>query len=232
MKNVLLLLIGGVSLIFCSSQQEGVQNLSPLEFRSNMHSNAILLDVRTAEEVAGGQINGASHLDFYDANFYKKIALIQKDKEVFVYCKSGGRSSKAARTLKELGHPKVYNLDGGILSWKKNNLATTKATKSIASKAPIYSQDSINKIMNGQSVVLAFQTKWCAPCRKMVPIIADLEKQYTDQIEFVKIDLDANEKLSEQYKVVSVPTFIYLKDGQEVWRKIGFQDKTSLEEAL
>ena len=87
--------------------------------------------------------------------------------------------------------------------------------------------------MNSETaVVMAFQTKWCAPCKKMKPIIAELEEEYIGKIQFVKVDLDANTELSEKYSVASIPTFIYFKNGQEVWRKIGFQDKQTLVEIL
>ena len=45
---------------------------------------------------------------------------------MYLYCKSGGRSSRAAKNLKEMGFTKVYDMDGGITSWEENNLETEK----------------------------------------------------------------------------------------------------------
>ena len=74
---------------------------------------------RTPEETSLGQINNASTLNFYGDSFEDKLKLIQKNKTVFVYCRSGGRSIKAAKLLLELGQHKVYNLKGGIEAWSQ-----------------------------------------------------------------------------------------------------------------
>ena len=82
MKNFIAL-IGSILLIACSSNSQTFTNLSPKEFKSAFEKeNAILLDVRTPQEINGGMIENASTIDFYDADFSKKIAKIQKDKTV------------------------------------------------------------------------------------------------------------------------------------------------------
>ena len=122
MRPYVLNLFSCLILFSCNNKTTGVIQLSPNQFQSAIKKNAILLDVRTSEEIAVGQIDGAFHLNFYMQDFSNKIALLQKEKEVFVYCQSGVRSNKAAKTLKELGHPNVYTLEGGIIAWEKNNL--------------------------------------------------------------------------------------------------------------
>jgi len=57
--------------------------------------------VRTPDEVADGYIKNASTINLYDDDFIAKINLIQKDKQIYVYCKSGGRSSKATELMKK-----------------------------------------------------------------------------------------------------------------------------------
>ena len=76
-----------------------------------------ILDVRTPEEVAGGYINGAKHINIYDADFKSKLAELDKEKPVYVYCKSGGRSGTAMEEMKAMGFKAIYNLDGGIGAW-------------------------------------------------------------------------------------------------------------------
>jgi rhodanese-related sulfurtransferase len=77
-----------------------------------------LLDVRTPEEFNAGHIPGAMLLDYYNDNFKKSAAQLDKTKPVFVYCKTGGRSSSAAKILRDLGFKEVYDLEGGISAWK------------------------------------------------------------------------------------------------------------------
>lgn len=85
-----------------------------------------ILDVRTPEEVSEGHINGSVNIDFYDERFAEKIKPLPKDKEVYVYCRSGGRSAKAAIILQNNGFTKVYNLEGGIIAWQENSFPVTK----------------------------------------------------------------------------------------------------------
>jgi rhodanese-related sulfurtransferase len=78
-----------------------------------------LLDVRTPEEVAGGIIEGASHINVHDADFVEKAAqALDKNAPLVLYCKAGGRSAKAADLLAEQGFSKIYNLTGGITAWE------------------------------------------------------------------------------------------------------------------
>jgi len=59
----------------------------------------VTLDPRTPQEVADGSVNDASTINYYNSEFETKINLIPKNKEIFVYCKSGGRSAEAAKIL-------------------------------------------------------------------------------------------------------------------------------------
>ncbi len=75
--------------------------------------NAVLLDVRTAREFAGGTIPGALQIDFLSLNFAKKVQLLDKDATYFVFCRSGNRSGQACKIMHKLGFD-VRNLSGGI----------------------------------------------------------------------------------------------------------------------
>ena len=96
-----------------SSTSEGgaIVNASAEEFKKGMHGeNVILIDVRTPDEVSQGMIEGAQDIDIYSPNFAKRIAELDTNKTVYVYCRSGGRSSRAAQQMKEIGFKKIYNL--------------------------------------------------------------------------------------------------------------------------
>ena len=77
-----------------------------------------VLDVRTPDEWESGVIKGAIKINFYDSDFKNQIEKLDKGKAVLVYCKSGGRSAKAAEQLKEEGFQEIYNLLGGIIIWR------------------------------------------------------------------------------------------------------------------
>jgi phage shock protein E len=77
-----------------------------------------VLDLRTPEEFASGHLNGASMLDFYEADFQSKLSELDRNKKYLVYCRSGNRSGQATVMMKELGFAQVADLDGGILAWE------------------------------------------------------------------------------------------------------------------
>jgi rhodanese-related sulfurtransferase len=92
--------------------------LDPVEFQAKFQStkDAILLDVRTKEEVSGGALAGQKNI-VYDDAFANKLSDLEH-KPIFVYCGSGIRSSKAAAILKEKGYGPIYEMKGGIKAWK------------------------------------------------------------------------------------------------------------------
>lgn len=79
---------------------------------------AQLLDVRTPGETAQGIIAGATEIDINDPAFAQKVAKLDKNKPVLVYCRSGARSGSAMRQMAGLGFTQVYNLAGGIMAWQ------------------------------------------------------------------------------------------------------------------
>jgi rhodanese-related sulfurtransferase len=232
MKNIFILLFASISIVSCSQKKEGVQNISVSEYQNLVHDNAIVLDVRTEDETNQGQIKGSSSLDFYESNFENSLSLIQKDKEVFVYCQSGGRSKKAAKLLMEMGQFKVYNIEGGIRAWKAKGYELTAPSESKGNNNLEVSLDSLNNIIaQNQTAFISFQTKWCAPCRQMDPIIAKL-KETNPEVAFLKIDLDKNDALAKKFEVKSIPTFFIYKNQSESWSATGVQEIESLQKLL
>lgn len=98
------------------------------EFQEKLGKNksAQLIDIRTPGEFQSGHLKGSRNIDFYGANFKQQIATLKKDKPVFLYCRSGGRSGRAAQMLKQMGFTKIYDLKGGIMSWSSEGLSTTR----------------------------------------------------------------------------------------------------------
>ena len=104
-----------------------VIDLGVVEFKEHItNKDVILLDVRTAEEISEGRIEGAKHLDYTSATFHTDALMISKELPLFLYCRSGGRSSKAAHFFAANGYTKVYNLVGGITAWEKENYQLIK----------------------------------------------------------------------------------------------------------
>lgn len=80
--------------------------------------------------------------------------------------------------------------------------------------------------------LLDFYADWCGPCKLMAPAFAELEKAYEGKIEFKKVDVEAEGNLATQYNVGSIPTFVIVKEGKEVSRKVGAMPKEALKNWL
>tara|TARA_R110000868_G_scaffold212645_3_gene462524 strand:- start:1857 stop:2174 length:318 start_codon:yes stop_codon:yes gene_type:complete len=80
--------------------------------------NAVVLDVRTDDELGEGVIKNAIHIDIYKGQeFIDALEDLDKSKNYYVYCRSGNRSGQACAIMDQLGFKNAYNLEGGILQW-------------------------------------------------------------------------------------------------------------------
>jgi rhodanese-related sulfurtransferase len=77
----------------------------------------LILDVRTPGEVANGKIPESVNIDYYSENFLEEVSKLDKNKPVYIYCASGGRSGHAMEKFSEAGFKEVYNLAGGYNAW-------------------------------------------------------------------------------------------------------------------
>ncbi|MCP4882432.1 MAG: rhodanese-like domain-containing protein [Flavobacteriales bacterium] len=86
----------------------------------------LLIDVRTPGEFASGHIENSINIDYKSDDFKDLIGELDKNQEVYVYCKVGGRSGRSAKILEDMGFEKIYDLDGGINAWEKEGLKMVK----------------------------------------------------------------------------------------------------------
>jgi len=120
--------LGGLGLLAYSLTSFAYENVGPKEFKKLMKGkDVVLLDVRTPDEYyKEGHIEDANLIP---VQLFRHINLGGKgikDKTVLVYCRSGRRSALAAEILEQWGVKKVYNLSGGILSWKRAGYKVVK----------------------------------------------------------------------------------------------------------
>lgn len=92
----------------------------------NNHSDAMILDIRTAADFKSGHIKGAKNVPLSD--FASSVDGLSGDKgePVLIYCNSGNTATRAIKLLKNAGYEKVNNLQGGIAAWKEANMPLTK----------------------------------------------------------------------------------------------------------
>ena len=117
----------------CSSTTKASQSVGKLEtvspdvFEKGLEKgNVQLLDVRSAEEYEQGHIQGSINIDVQEPDFQAEVSnQLEKDKPIYVYCRSGRRSLLAGEMLAKDGYT-VMDLDGGILGWEKAGLPVVK----------------------------------------------------------------------------------------------------------
>lgn len=114
----LLVLLFSITLIGCISKKEQKQLLSPTEFNQKKESH-LLIDVRTPMEFEESHLKNAINIDYFDKQFYEKVKNFDKNKPIFIYCRTGRKSGEISEKLIKKGFTKVYDLDGGIISWKE-----------------------------------------------------------------------------------------------------------------
>lgn len=81
-------------------------------------------------------------------------------------------------------------------------------------------------------VLVDFYADWCGPCKMMEPHVDQIEKELESKVIVAKLDVDANSATAGKFGVMSIPTTIIFKNGMEVKRMVGYQDKDSLVKAI
>jgi rhodanese-related sulfurtransferase len=95
------------------------EDIDSTEFAAGIEQkDAVILDVRARDEFVSGHIPGAKNIDIMGGNFANQISNLSKEKAYFVYCRSGGRSSSACGAMVSQGFTNLFNLRGGIGSWR------------------------------------------------------------------------------------------------------------------
>lgn len=116
---------------FSSTTSDGESNngkrfenalISPRDFKEKLDSGGyVVLDIRTREEYETERIaENETQIDFYGSNFKEQLATLDPTKKYLLYCRSGNRSSEAARMIRSQNLFEFYELKGGINAWIGN----------------------------------------------------------------------------------------------------------------
>ncbi len=87
-------------------------------------------------------------------------------------------------------------------------------------------------LKSDKPVMVDFWATWCGPCVMAGPVVDALADDYKGKITIGKLDVDANQTISQKYGVMSIPTVILFKDGKEIARKVGFAGRPMYENLL
>lgn len=85
------------------------------------------------------------------------------------------------------------------------------------------------EVLKADGIVLAdFYSDSCVPCKRLSPVIAEIEEQFGDKVKFVKININFDAELAEKYEVQSVPTVVFFRNGEELSRLGGTVKKADI----
>lgn len=218
-----------------AAQETGIKLLPAKAYAQALHSadQKQIIDVRTPEEFQSGHIAAAKNINLYDQDFKAQLEKLNKQEPVFVYCKVGGRSAKAAKILNELGFVNIYDLDGGMMSWESNKLPVATVEKAVKSGTNSFTVSDFDKLLADNKILLVdFYAPWCIPCREMEPSLKNLEKEYKGKVTFSRIDMDKAKPLAQKLNIESIPVLAVYKNGKELKRVNGFQSTAQLRELI
>lgn len=94
------------------------------------------------------------------------------------------------------------------------------------------SETQFNSFIQKPVAVVDFFAEWCMPCVMMSPIIEEMSERFKGRVAFAKLNVDDNQKLSQKFKVMSIPTMIIFKKGEEAGRITGSMQAEALEERI
>jgi rhodanese-related sulfurtransferase len=215
---------------FISSLQAQYGVIGIQDFRKLMATGQYqLLDVRTAGEYRQVHMSNALQADWTkQEEFAERVKYLDKNKPVLIYCASGGRSGQAGQWMVQQGFKKVDNLAGGMIAWRQAGLPTISEEG-----LPSMTMQEYNRIIQAAPVVLVdFGAEWCPPCKKMEPVLADLQNELKGKFMLVKVDGGKDTEVLQANKVTGLPVFVVYKNGKETFRGQGVMKKEELKARL
>lgn len=121
------LILTATSVQLVSAQEQQLKHVTAAEFNQIIsEGNGQLIDIRTPAEYNMGHIKGAIMIDFYAPTFKSKLSELDKNKPVYIYCRSGNRTSHTVSLLQQLGFKEIINLQRGLIDWQRGGFQLTQ----------------------------------------------------------------------------------------------------------
>ena len=99
--------------------------------------------------------------------------------------------------------------------------------------AQIATNTSFDGLLESEKLVIVdFWATWCGPCRMLSPLLDEVEEEMADKIVVVKVNVDDADEIAMRFRIMSIPTLLFFKNGQMVDRSVGAMPKSMLVEKI
>ncbi|MCG6186283.1 rhodanese-like domain-containing protein [Maribellus maritimus] len=167
-----------------------VQQCDSLIQANETNPNFVIIDVRTPSQWQAGHLQGSINRNYYDSDFTEQVDALPRHKTYLIHCQSGGRSSGTFTKMQNLGFAEVYDMQGGISSWKNASLPTTSE---IAPKLMLVSKEEITGTSNTDSIKITVTNRANDILSFSSIELFDIHEIYSD------FDVEAELKGAEDY---------------------------------
>ena len=95
--------------------------------------------------------------------------------------------------------------------------------------AKIATNTSFDELLQSEKLVIVdFWATWCGPCRMLSPLLDEVEAEMEDKVEVVKVNVDDADEIAMRFRIMSIPTLLFFKNGAMVDRSVGAMPKSAL----
>ena len=235
MKNVRLFSIFGLLLLvqihLKAQTSEPRQLLSFDAFEAKLAQaggRAQILDARSEEEYVQNHLKGAISFHVADErDFFQKTQTLNKANPVFIYSIGNGRSGQLAKRLREAGFKDVTELPGGLSKWIGSGRPVMSTVGTGLSLADYQAQLKSDKL-----VLVDFGSRYCGSCKRLDPIVNEIEKEQATHVKVIRIEAYENKALIKELGISSLPTLVLYKGDQAIWKKVGSMSKSEIQASI
>lgn len=99
--------------------------------------------------------------------------------------------------------------------------------------AKVATNDNFDQLIKSDKLVIVdFWATWCGPCRMLSPVLDEVEAELSDKLEVVKVNVDDADEVAARYRIMSIPTLLFFKNGEIVDKTVGAMPKNVLIEKI
>ena len=93
-------------------------------------------------------------------------------------------------------------------------------------------ENFFNEINSNVPTLVDFWAEWCGPCRAVSPIVEEIAKAYAGKLKVLKVNVDENQELASRYGIMSIPTLLFIKNGEEKDKIVGAVSRSKIEDKV